>query len=638
MEILEVTPEVFDKTFPNPRHIFNSGAFSKLNETRFEKVYYLIFKDTKIRMGIIFGLKDKVLLSPFSATFGGFEFVSDDVKLYQIDSALHSLFTWASANFFLGIKIISPPFFYKEDFSAKVANCLYRAGFEVQNMELNYHFQTTNLTDDYEQTIWYNAKKNLKKANDFGLSFEKLNSNQGKLAYDIIVKNRSIRGFPLQLTWEQLVTTSSIIPIDFFLVKVAEVILGAAIVYHMAPTVVRVIYWGDVPELTQYKTMNFLSYQLFNYYKNQGIKYIDIGHSTVNSVPNNGLCEFKESIGCDILTISQLYKKLDATSINPTKLEELETSKALRSVDATEFNYYFSHDSNPFISEKFINLNAHKVDRIVRLVQNSDKVQVGLIAGIKDNVLRSPFSAPFGGFHCKGENIYISVIDSFIQNLIVYAHAENITKMYITLPPDIYCQRSNAKIVNALTRLGFQMQLPDITNWVDLREFNNAYTHNASRTYYNQAVHKKLTFAEATTAQEKEFIYTIITDNRARKERPIYMTFDDILLINSIFPLDFFTVKNANDDIVAGAILYRAHPEIVYALFWGDSVEGRSDRAMDFLIFNLLFYYKSADYSYIDLGTSTEAGTPNEGLIRFKETHECLTSLRYTFTWTSEKQ
>lgn len=311
MEIQEVTSEVFDTTFTNPNHIFNSGAFSKLNESRFESVYYLIFKDTKIRLGIIFGLKDQVLLSPFSATFGGFEFVSDDVKLYQIDSALQSLFDWASAKKVIGIKMILPPFFYKEDFLAKLTNCTYRAGFEAQNMELNYHFQTANLTDTYEQDIWYNAKKNLKKASSFGLLFEKLETSQGKLAYDVIAQNRSERGFPLRLSWEQLVKTNDVIPMDFFLAKTAKETIGAAIVYHIAPSIVRIIYWGDLPQFSEYKTMNFLSFQLFKYYKEQGVKMIDIGHSTVDSVPNNGLCEFKESIGCSISLLYEFYKKLD---------------------------------------------------------------------------------------------------------------------------------------------------------------------------------------------------------------------------------------------------------------------------------------------------------------------------------------
>jgi hypothetical protein len=48
------------------------------------------------------------------------------------------------------------------------------------------------------------------------------------------------------------------------------------------------------------KTMNYLSYKVFEYYANTEIKFIDIGPSTNNSEPNLGLADFKESIGCDI--------------------------------------------------------------------------------------------------------------------------------------------------------------------------------------------------------------------------------------------------------------------------------------------------------------------------------------------------
>jgi len=101
------------------------------------------------------------------------------------------------------------------------------------------------------------------------------------------------------MTFEQIINTIQLIPADFFMVqqKVGESI-GAAIVFHVADNIVRVIYWGDLPELSHMRTMNFLSFKIFEYYKNLGTEIIDVGISTVNSVPNNGLCEFKESIGC----------------------------------------------------------------------------------------------------------------------------------------------------------------------------------------------------------------------------------------------------------------------------------------------------------------------------------------------------
>jgi lipid II:glycine glycyltransferase (peptidoglycan interpeptide bridge formation enzyme) len=76
--------------------------------------------------------------------------------------------------------------------------------------------------------------------------------------------------------------------------------IATEIVFNVAKNCVQVIYWGDDLEFSQLKTMNYLSFNIFKYYKEQNISIIDIGPSTENSIPNYGLCEFKESIGCDI--------------------------------------------------------------------------------------------------------------------------------------------------------------------------------------------------------------------------------------------------------------------------------------------------------------------------------------------------
>jgi hypothetical protein len=300
MEISEVSAIEYDAIFTNPSHVFNKASFNALNASKCEQVYYLVFKDTKIRLGIIFGLKKNCLNAPFSAPFGGFECVSTDVRLQQIDAALLALDEWASNKKIKEIKIVTPPFFYNDTFLNKLYNCLYRANYQQINMELNYQFATHTLDEKYMETIWYNARKNLKRGLKEQLIFKKLENADQKHAYDIILQNRKERGFPLRMTWEQVAETSTVIPIDFFIVNKDQTTIGAAVVFHVASGIVQVVYWGDLPAYSEYKTMNFLSYSLFNYYKNQDIKIIDIGPSTENSVPNYGLCEFKESIGCDI--------------------------------------------------------------------------------------------------------------------------------------------------------------------------------------------------------------------------------------------------------------------------------------------------------------------------------------------------
>jgi hypothetical protein len=259
-----------------------------------------------------------------------------------------------------------------------------------------------------------------------------------------------------------------------------------------------------------------------------------------------------------------------------------------------------------------------------------------MAAGIKDNVLKSPFSAPFGGLHFRKENVYIGAIDSFSNSLKQYLLKRKIGKVEIILPPNLYHPSFNAKTINSLFRSGFRTSLPEITNWIDLECFDGTFSQKNSREYYRQAERNRLSFGLAEAENEKRLVYELVRENRARFGRPIFMTINDILKIEKLWPVDFFKVTTPKGELAASGIFYRFHPQICYAVFWGDNETGRPLRAMDFLSLNLWRYYKEKGYRYIDLGISTESGLPNEGLLRFKETHEALSSLRYKFTWSPE--
>lgn len=296
------------------------------------------------------------------------------------------------------------------------------------------------------------------------------------------------------------------------------------------------------------------------------------------------------------------------------------------------FKKYFPSDPHPFLSSSFIKLNKKKVDKIVWLVEYIEKPEIGFVAGIKDDKLLSPFSAPFGGFHFKKENIYSHKVDSFISSLKEYFYSAGFDELKIVLPPDLYSQTFNAKCVSSFLRGGFDINIPEITGWVSLNDFTGKYKQKNSREYYRQAFRKGLVFEYSSDKEDKAVIYELIRENRAKFGRPIYMTLNDIYDTSNLWPVDFFKVSTSDGKIVASAIFYRYHPDIVFAVFWGDNDLGRPMRAMDFMILNLWLYYKEKGFKYIDLGISTEKGIPNSGLLRFKETHEALSSLRYTFS------
>ncbi|MBS1534235.1 MAG: hypothetical protein JST78_04090 [Bacteroidetes bacterium] len=311
MEIVEVNEIIYGQSFAQPSQVFNSAAFNALNAYKCEQVHYLLFKDSKVRLGLILGVRQGKLVSPFSAPFGGFEATSADVRLQTIDWALEALTAWAIDKKYIGIRIVQPPFIYGSDLLNKMHNCLYRNGFVIQNIELNYQFETSKFTEDYAmKVLWYNARKNYKRSLQAGLNFVALAAEEGQKAYEVIALNRSQRGFPLRMTWAQVQETMQVVPVDFFLVKKETDDIAAAVVFHVADGIVQVVYWGDLPAYAECKTMNFLSYHLFEYYQKKGIRIIDIGPSTENSIPNHGLCEFKESIGCSIGIKTEFYKSL----------------------------------------------------------------------------------------------------------------------------------------------------------------------------------------------------------------------------------------------------------------------------------------------------------------------------------------
>jgi hypothetical protein len=312
MEIIEVGAKEYTEVIRTPYHVFGSAAFNDLNRNKCDEVSYLLFRDGKYRLGIIGGIRNNVFYSPFSAPLGGFSYVSSDVRLQYIEEAIKSLKQWAKEKGFTSISITLPPSFYETSFLAKQVNCLWREGFEISQLELNHSFDLNFLDENYSEKIWYNARKNLRVAINAGLQFNKCTIEEEKfLAYDIISQNRINRGKPLHMTWEQVSETIRIISADFFLVKTEmQTAIASAIVFHITSTIVQVIYWGDLPGVSDLKPMNFISFKLFEYYTLNGKTIVDIGYSTENSIPNYGLCEFKESIGCEVNPKLTFIKRL----------------------------------------------------------------------------------------------------------------------------------------------------------------------------------------------------------------------------------------------------------------------------------------------------------------------------------------
>lgn len=301
-------------------------------------------------------------------------------------------------------------------------------------------------------------------------------------------------------------------------------------------------------------------------------------------------------------------------------------------VTKKEYRRYFPVNYNPFISEAFISINRKKQDKVIRLIREGN-YSIGLFAGLKDGVLSSPFSAPFGGFHYSHEHLVYDLVYEFIDLLKKYVVDAGLKRVTITLPPDIYQKSMNAKMVNAFIRLGFKMEVPDLNNCVNLNEFDGSWTKSVVAQNCRKAIKNGLQWSVAVAMNDMEDAYRVIYTNREGLGRKIYMSLEDVLEVQKIFPVDFFIIRERDGTCVGGAVLYRGHESIVQGVFMGSDLEKRNLGIIDYMYMQIYDYYKELGFDYIDLGTASSQGEPNIGLLRFKEIHNSETSLKYTFYW-----
>ena len=261
-------------------HVFNSVDFTELNKDKCASVQYLSFSENKARIGLVMGERDGVFRSPFSAPFGGFDTNQPDrIEYYEEAVGLLKAHLEAAGK---PLKIVLPPTIYGS----------YTA---------NYAYELDRFPD-YESYLDRSARKNFHNARQYPFEFLELERTPENIAraYAVIRDNRESKGYALQMSLESVLQTAGVVAAEFFVMSLDGADVAAAMVYPVTEGIDQVIYWGDAPGYTDCRAMNYFTYKIFEHYCKKGLKILDIGPSSVEGVPNYGLCSFKENLGCTV--------------------------------------------------------------------------------------------------------------------------------------------------------------------------------------------------------------------------------------------------------------------------------------------------------------------------------------------------
>lgn len=288
----------YGKAMPDA-NIFCRPQFTELNRYKVRDVHYLLFHDTKTRLGITLGEDSDMLRSPFSAPFGGL-CANGGQRIKYYDEAVCLLKDYGVSQQ-KDVDIALPPSIYNKVDIVKQLSSLSRYG-SVRWMDVNCYFNLSHF-DCYKEVMKTNARKNLAcgMRNDYVFRHVASEDRDGVMAaYNVIKVNRKERGHALRMSLENVLDTIAIVPADFFLLSLDGVDVASAMVFDVTDDISQVIYWGNIQEYSHLRPMNVLAYRLFEYYHAANKRILDIGPSSVDGEPDYGLIDFKESVGCEL--------------------------------------------------------------------------------------------------------------------------------------------------------------------------------------------------------------------------------------------------------------------------------------------------------------------------------------------------
>lgn len=312
LEIERVTAEVYKKRVSDRRVFFNEPDFTELNKDKVDDIHYLILKKgNSDRFGLILGEKNGIAKSPFSAPYAYPVVIGSGARVEAFDEALEAIEQYCLDLKISEIRFTFPPFLYDEDVLSVWMSSMYRRDFVPLNIDINYTLDLGRLNvAEYQQLITKKGRSHLRKALNSNIEvIECVDEAAIKEAYDIILQNHTAKSRPTHMTLEQLKQTFELVPHDIFLARLDGEGIASMIYYAVTKEIVQCIYSGYLLEYSNSGVMNLLTWYAIQYFGNKGYKYIDRAIATEDSIPNYGLCDFKESVGGKRSLKCSFYKK-----------------------------------------------------------------------------------------------------------------------------------------------------------------------------------------------------------------------------------------------------------------------------------------------------------------------------------------
>lgn len=279
--------------------IFNSEKFFALH-TQDRRGYYFRYRNAAtnelVAVAHYAETAPGVFVSPARGTFGGYESAASEIPMLErfVSDVENYLFQAGARSLMVTLK----PLCHDGSGGSNLYNLLARAGYRATGYDLSYVLPTK--PGELIERMQRNNQKKMRKCEREGFVFNICTTPADCLAaYEAVAVNRTTKGIPLTMSYEQLMVMHDMFPgkMHFFNVTHAQKIIAGSICLAITSEVFYIFYWGDLPGYETYSPVVLLASGIHDFAREQGFALVDAGTSTVGNVPNHGLIRFKEKLG-----------------------------------------------------------------------------------------------------------------------------------------------------------------------------------------------------------------------------------------------------------------------------------------------------------------------------------------------------
>lgn len=233
-----------------------------------------------------------------SSTFGGFE-SNDHTSLEPLIQFIELIESYFLQNTFAKLlKILLPPSssgYYSPELQFYG---LHSRGFKIENCNLSYCLPIKDGVE-FDSLVSHGNLKRIRKCIRADLSSHEVSIEKLDIVYKIISLNRQFKGYPMTLSYSQLLQQAKLFQnkFKFFCSKIEGEIIASAIAIKITDKTLYILYWGDISEYRAFSPIVSLCKYIYEYCNQHKIDFLDIGTATLNKEPNFGLIDFKSDLG-----------------------------------------------------------------------------------------------------------------------------------------------------------------------------------------------------------------------------------------------------------------------------------------------------------------------------------------------------